>query len=169
MLCRAYLLSRVQLFATLCIVAHQAPLSMWFLQARILEWVAVPSSRGSSQPRDWTQVAHITGGFLTVWAQEYQGRPGILEWMDSLSLLQGIFPTQQSNPDLLHCRWILYCLSHQGGPHPTYLTIITVNTLVDSLSFLLSVKNIFLVLQKLDYSIDLLFVNLSVLYVVISL
>ena len=35
------------------------------LQARILEWVAVPFSRGSSQPRDRTQVSHIADGFLT--------------------------------------------------------------------------------------------------------
>ena len=35
------------------------------LQARILEWVAFPSSRGSSQPRDRTQVSGITGGFFT--------------------------------------------------------------------------------------------------------
>ena len=45
------------------------------LQARMLEWVAFPFSRGSSQPRDWTQVSHITGGFFTSWAtreaQEY--------------------------------------------------------------------------------------------------
>ena len=39
------------------------------LQARILEWVAVFFSRGSSQPRDWTQVSHIVGGFFTSWAQ----------------------------------------------------------------------------------------------------
>ena len=32
-----------------------------------------------------------------------------------LSLLQGIFPTQGSNPGLLHCRWILYQLSHEGS------------------------------------------------------
>ena len=32
------------------------------------------------------------------------------------SLLEGIFPTQGSNPGLLHCRWILYHLSHQGSP-----------------------------------------------------
>ena len=32
------------------------------------------------------------------------------------SLLWGIFPTQRSNPDCLHCRQILYCLSHQGSP-----------------------------------------------------
>ena len=37
------------------------------LQARILEWVAFPVSRGSSQTRDWTQVSHIAGGFLTSW------------------------------------------------------------------------------------------------------
>ena len=34
----------------------------------------------------------------------------------SLSLLQGIFPTQGSNPGLPHCRWSLYQLSHQGSP-----------------------------------------------------
>ena len=38
------------------------------LQARILEWVAVPFSRGSSQPRDRTQVSHIAGRFFTSWA-----------------------------------------------------------------------------------------------------
>ena len=35
------------------------------LQARILEWVATPFSRGSSQPRDQTQVSRIAGGFFT--------------------------------------------------------------------------------------------------------
>ena len=50
------------------------------LQARILEWVAVPFSKGSSQPRDQTQVFCIAGGFLTTWAtreaQEYwSGEP----------------------------------------------------------------------------------------------
>ena len=38
------------------------------LQARILEWVAFPFTRGSSQPRDWTQVSCIAGGFFTSWA-----------------------------------------------------------------------------------------------------
>ena len=48
------------------------------LQARILEWVAFPFSRGSSQPRDQTQVSLIVGGFFTNWAtkeaQEYWSR-----------------------------------------------------------------------------------------------
>ena len=38
------------------------------LQAGILEWVAMPSSRGSSQPRDQTQIFCIAGGFFTIWA-----------------------------------------------------------------------------------------------------
>ena len=38
------------------------------LQARILEWVAFPFSREYSQPRDWTQVSCIAGGFFTNWA-----------------------------------------------------------------------------------------------------
>ena len=59
------LLSYVQLFATAWTVAPQAPLSMGILQARILEWVAMPSSRGSSQPRDGTQISCIVGRFFT--------------------------------------------------------------------------------------------------------
>ena len=42
--------------------------------------------------------------------------PGQNTGVDSLSLLQGIFPTQGSNPGLLHCRWILYQLSQKGSP-----------------------------------------------------
>ena len=38
------------------------------LQARILEWVAIPFSRVSSQPRGWTRISHIAGRFFTIWA-----------------------------------------------------------------------------------------------------
>ena len=38
------------------------------LQARVLEWVAISFSRGSSWPRDQTQVSHIAGGLFTDWA-----------------------------------------------------------------------------------------------------
>ena len=57
----------LRLFATPWTVACQAPLSTGILQARILEWVAMPSSRGSSQPRDRTQLSCITNRFFTVW------------------------------------------------------------------------------------------------------
>ena len=70
------------------------------LQARILEWVAFPFSRGSSQPRDWTH--------------EPQRKPKNTG-VGSLSLLQGIFLTQESNQGLLQCRRILYQVSHQGS------------------------------------------------------
>ena len=49
------------------------------LQARILEWVAFPFSRGSSQPRDWTQVSHIAGGIL--YQLSHKRSPRILEWV----------------------------------------------------------------------------------------
>ena len=49
-------------------VTRQAPLSLGILQARLLEWVAMPSSRESFQPRNRTQVSCITGGFFTIWA-----------------------------------------------------------------------------------------------------
>ena len=42
--------------------------------------------------------------------------PGKNTGVDSLSLLQGIFPTQGSNPGFQHCRRILYQLSHKGSP-----------------------------------------------------
>ena len=38
------------------------------LQARILEWVAIPFSRASSWPRDWTWVSYTAGRFFTIWA-----------------------------------------------------------------------------------------------------
>ena len=52
--------SHVRLFATPWII-H----SVEILQARILEWIAFLFSRGSSQPRDQTEVSYIAGGFFT--------------------------------------------------------------------------------------------------------
>ena len=81
------------------------------LQARKLEWVAIPFSRGSSQHRYWTQVFFIAGGFLL---SQPPGKPKNTG-VGGLSLLQQIFPLQESNQGLLHCRWILYQLSYQGS------------------------------------------------------
>ena len=52
-----------------------------------------------------------THGLYSSW-----NSPGQNSGVGSLSLLQGIFPTQGLNPVLLHCRQILYQLSHKGGP-----------------------------------------------------
>ena len=82
------------------------------LQARILEWVAAFFSRGSSQSSDRTYISHIAVNSLSA---EPQGKPQNTG-VGNLSLLQGIFPTQESNRGLLHCRWILYQLNYQGSP-----------------------------------------------------
>ena len=75
------------------------------LQARIVEWVAFPSSRGSLQPR--SPVLRVGSS-----PAEPQGKPKDTG-VRSLSLLWWIFPTQESNRGLLHCWWILYQLSYQ--------------------------------------------------------
>ena len=55
--------SHGKLFVTpICYRVHE------ILQTRILEWVAVPFSRASSQPREQTQISHIAGRFFTSWA-----------------------------------------------------------------------------------------------------
>ena len=91
--------------------------SLWhivhgILQTRILEWVAFPFSRGSSQSRDQTEVSHIAGRFFTSWATAKPKNTGVV----SLSLLQWIFRTQELNRGLLHCRQILYQLIYKGSP-----------------------------------------------------
>ena len=97
-----------QSFLTLCNPMHYTVHGI--LQARILEWVAIPFSRGSSQHRNQTQVSHIAGDSLPA---KPQGKPKNTE-VGSLSLLQWISPTQGSNQGLLHCRRILYQLSYEG-------------------------------------------------------
>ena len=60
-----------QLCLTLCDPVDYRPLGSsvhGILQARILEWVAIPFSRGSSWPRDQTWVSHIAGRFFIIWA-----------------------------------------------------------------------------------------------------
>ena len=61
----------VQLYPTLCYPVDCSPPGSsvhGILQARVLEWVAISSSRGSSQPRDRTQVSHIAGRCFNLWA-----------------------------------------------------------------------------------------------------
>ena len=58
--------------------------------------------------------------FATPWGVAHQAplSTGFLQqeyWSGRHFLLQGIFPTQESNPGLLLCRLTLYCLSHQGN------------------------------------------------------
>ena len=81
------------------------------LQARILDWVAIPFSRGSSQPRDWSKVSCIVGRFFNSWAtreaQEY--------WSGYPFPSPGDILEPRIEPRSPHCRRILYQFSHKGS------------------------------------------------------
>ena len=61
----------------------------------------------------------VVSSSVTPWNCPWNS-PGQNIGVGSLSLLQGIFPTQGSNPGLPHCRWVLYQLSHKGSPHGSW-------------------------------------------------
>ena len=71
--------------------------------------------------------------FVTPWTVSAQNSPGQNNGVGSLSLLQQIFPTQESNWGLLHCRQILYQLNYQGNPilklNPNILVKVKVKSL----------------------------------------
>ena len=71
-------------------------------------------SMGSQGVRqNWRDLAHT---HTCTHTHTYKNSPDKNTGVGSHSLLQGIFPTQRLNQGLLHCRPILYCLSHQGSP-----------------------------------------------------
>ena len=119
------------------------------LQARILEWVAFPFSRGSSQPRDQTPVSRTAGRFFASWATREAKDTGV----GSLSLLQQVFPTRKLNQGHQQWRQILCQLSYQGSLITPKIKIRNFSLLTTSLSLqkdttltLQSSKN-----QKLNY------------------
>ena len=69
----------------------------------------------SSEKWKWKSFSHV-GLFATPRVYSPWNSLGQNTGVGSLSLLWGILPTQGSNPGLLHCRRILYQLSHQGSP-----------------------------------------------------
>ena len=80
------------------------------LQGNILEWVAVPFSRGLPNPGIRPRSPALQADSLPA---EPQGKPKNTG-VGSLSLLQWVFLTQESKRGLLHCRQILYQLSDQA-------------------------------------------------------
>ena len=60
--------------------------------------------------------------------------------VSSHSLLQGIFPNQESNPGLPHCGQSLYCLSHQGSPIKRHLTVIFLVALTEKAVAVLALR-----------------------------
>ena len=104
-----------------CVLASQSCPTLWnsmdrgppgfsvhgILQARILEWVAIPFSRGSSQPGDQGWVSHIAGRFFTIWAtrETYPASSLISGWKDK--------PKHNKTTDSnLECHWVGFRLSN---------------------------------------------------------
>ena len=84
---------------------------MGILQARILEWFACPSPGGLPNPGIEPRSPALQEDSLPAELPEKPMNTGV----GTLSFLQEIFPTQGSNPSLVHCRQILYQLSYQGS------------------------------------------------------
>ena len=106
-----------QLCPTLCdpmhCVAHKAPLSKGILQASILEWVAMHSAGHLPNPGIKPRSPTLQADSLP---SEPLGKP-MNTGVGSLSLLQGIFLTQELSQGLLNRRQILFQLSYQGSPN----------------------------------------------------
>ena len=84
-----------------CVCEHLCYISIYFVCLLVSESESRSVMSDSLQPH----------GLYSPW-----NSPGQKTGVDSLSLLQGIFPTQELNLGLLHYRWILYQLSHMGSP-----------------------------------------------------
>ena len=91
-------------------VACQAPLSMKFSRQEYWNGLLFPSPGDLPDPRIKPRSPALQADSLPA---EPQGKPKNTG-VGSLSLLQWIFLTQESNWGLLHCRWILYQLRYQG-------------------------------------------------------
>ena len=74
------------------------------LQARILEWVTFPFSKGSSQPRDRTQASHTASGFFTSWATREAHKETGTEFTFCFLILLAVWPRlcHNKSPGLFH-------------------------------------------------------------------
>ena len=118
--------SRIWLFVTLWMVALQAPLSMEFSRQEYWGGLPCPPPGDLSNPginlclqhcrRILYPLSHLGDSLRSHRLYSPWNSPSQNTGVGSLSLLQGIFPTQGSNLGLPHCRRILYQLSHKGSP-----------------------------------------------------
>ena len=109
--------SHVWLFVTPWIAARRAPLSVGFSKARIPEWVARTSSRGSLQPRDWTWVSCITGGFFTTGPWGSPQTLGFLNLPVLVTDFTGSVLIHHSYPPF---QFLASCRDEMACPPPTF-------------------------------------------------
>ena len=124
--------SHVQLFASPWTIALQPPLSMEFSRQEYLSGLSCPSL--GDLPNSGTELTSRTSWALASLLGKWKCKllshvqlfaipctirpwnsPGQNTGVRRLSLLQGTFPTQGSNPGLPHCKRVLYQLSHKGS------------------------------------------------------
>ena len=108
------------------------------LQARILEWIAVPFSRGSSQPRAQTQVSRIAGRLYQL---SHQGSPRILEWV--------VYPFSSRSSWPRNWTWVS---STAGGFFTIWATRVALHILDSSNKLPVTFKNQILFLDTLVMS-----------------
>ena len=109
--------SSVWLLATPWTAAHQASPSMGFSRQEYWSGLPLPSRESMLKVHwkwKWKSLSPVWL-FATSWIYSTWNSPGQNTGVSSLSLLQGILPTQGSNPSLPHCRRILYQLSYKGN------------------------------------------------------
>ena len=109
-------ISHVQLFATPWTVAHQAPLSTEFSRPEYWSGLPCPPPGDLPNPGIKSRSPALNVDSLPSEPPRKPKNTG----MGSLTLLQRIFPTQESNQPFLHCRQILYQLRYKGSPMCLY-------------------------------------------------
>ena len=103
-----------QLCPTLCDPMNCRPpgsIVHGILQARLLEWVAIPFPRGSFQPRHQTQVSCIAGRFFTIWAT------------GDLGSIPGLGRYNQINPFWGWTKWVARWLNTLAFPHNLFISL----------------------------------------------
>ena len=95
-----------------CLTLCNPMQSMEFSRPEYWSWQPFPSSGDLPNPGIKSKSPMLQADSSPAEPQRKPKNTGV----GSLSLLQGIFPTQGSNLGLLYCRWILYQLSHKGSP-----------------------------------------------------
>ena len=123
------------------------------LQARTLEWVAISCSRGSSQPRDQTQVSGTAGRLFTIWATREAHCLHQTSFLDGFSKTQGPFQSQRLCPPVslpkmtfLYEWYILFSLDLNAT---TYLNQDHIFFFLIAIFYLC-----FLVVPRVDFSLD---------------
>ena len=109
-------LSQQQLFVSSIWTTLPAPEGQVAKDSHCTSWVAILGAESSLYRKESQSCSIVSDSLRPHGLSSPWNSPGQNTGVCSLSLLQRIFPTQGSNAGLLHCRWILYQLSHKGSP-----------------------------------------------------